>query len=308
MSSLSFAGGYFSNVGPYQRLKVESTMNFDWMAEKQMDAYRARQSMVVHTNPTQALQAIINPILVTEPYRHVSTLTQAEITDMFGKDASEYAYTTNYDDPRTRQRLKNGLSSSCHEIVHEWSSEMRGGRLISSDDPFMAGPDILLQDIAATQQTYGDGLNTGMTVSQFSLFDLTECMKNGVSSKVVNRARTKDLYKERFKIFNSGVIGSTPTTTERYLSSLYTREGDQLFRPAFSEYVLGHKSFLLQEDAEAEQRIAAGMGLSRQRRQLNELSIRVYHNAAKWKRLFGYAMYPDDFIDSYVRNLVTGNP
>lgn len=151
-----------------------------------------------------------------------------------------------------------------------------------------ANPQTLLNDLALTRDSVGEGLSTGHSIQDWDLIDLA------ASEKFLRGQKPwKPNYDERIVL--PGLLGAAnrdvrlaTVNTEQ----LYKRHGTTMFPPAFREYVMAPMSWLHTQDTEAEEYIAARLGLTWEEKQQALRTIRISHNYAKLARLLGEKQLP----------------
>lgn len=260
MGALTYEIGYRMRYGDFYEPRVREAVVLPWAPEDQMVS--ARERYLAWRMPTPDLSIANTPILAAHPAAPNSPTFRPEW------DLPNVEMRVNLDQP-----LVNPTEFSY------WSPWRE--RMVSSI--FGATPAALLLDLALTNESVGESQLSTLKLSDFKLVDMEKS-----SPYLAGQAPVKPQYTERIIVPRNGQADTVSVAMDDF----YSRLGTTMFMPAFREYVLAPMSWLHVVDKEAEDFIAARLGLTWEQKLQAEQSIRISHNHAKLSRLLSGPQLP----------------
>jgi hypothetical protein len=166
-------------------------------------------------------------------------------------------------------------------------------------------PADLLADFALRTSTAGDNVMTPALLTSWEILD-PEPLKKGA---------LKDLFVEPDKnsfdemMYIKPELGASSLAAVKIdVSPYYTKRGRILFRPPFFELVLATKKYFSDSDPDAESFIRMTLGQSRELAATNTEAVRISHQAARWRRLFGTDAVVSLRLKELIAHLIINSP
>lgn len=250
-TSLTYGMGYSIRFGrDFHEPRIADAFVLPWTANDQLTAAREQVVSFRSNDTTASLRApilsVVDGAIPPEP-------------------------TWDLPDVNIRVSLESGkIRATEYSYYSSWRE-----RVVTTDQG--ATPSTLLLDLALSKETLGEGQHTGHSFSDWGLIDM-----EASAPYLGSHAPAAVSWDERIVIpkANGGVEAKTVP-----VGPLYEKLGKTLFPPSFREYVKVPKSWLHVVDTEAENYIAARLGLTKEQREQAERSIRVSHNFFRLSRL-----------------------
>jgi hypothetical protein len=274
--SLPLSIGYRYTFGPYKQLKLTRFDEKTWTDKDIIAGIRDRfvdlptsvsdATKEQMANAKAAGEAIMARRLTTEQISWVMTSP----VKVCGPESLECAPAF-MDFPDVRLRLKD--ETDIARFTYEYYSTWRQRNVMS-----IAGgnPDMMYLDMAIRHATQGSGIMDKLNLDDYNLVDLDESVEDRQIGRVNNEITESIMF----------VKGSTGLQTANInMTDFYRKRGTIMYRPAFAEYFLPPRGWYFIEDQQANEFIAASLGLSRDDAVRNNLAITLSHNNEVFKRL-----------------------
>lgn len=253
---LVFPIGYSMSYGPFDELRTSAAFTLPWTREDQLIASRERN--FTHTLVGGSLDRNV-PIAGT-------------VEEGFEPQPM-------WDLPNVDIRVDLD-SSKIMPTEYSYYSTWRARRV---SDRFHFSPADMLQDLALSTDTAGEGRSSGRTLDSWPLLDL-QMSKEHLGEKNVPFRLESEAWLDQFFFphpAEAGVIG----TKKVDMRPFYQRQGTTVLPPAFREYVMAPLSWLHIPDPEAEKFVVARLGMTYERALQAERVIRICVNYGKLRRL-----------------------